>query len=60
MHRRNQFRNLINADTILRDVATDDPRNQAEINRLRGTFFNHIFYPNVRLESSGVYVVESG
>jgi hypothetical protein len=33
----------------LRDVATDDPRNQAEINRLRGTFFNHIFYPNVRV-----------
>jgi hypothetical protein len=30
------------------DVATDDPRNQAEINRLRGTFFKHILYPNVR------------
>jgi len=44
----NQARELIDADSILRDVATDDPRNQAEINRLRGTFFNHIFYPNVR------------
>jgi hypothetical protein len=48
MHFCNQARELIDADSILRDVATDDPRNQAEINRLRGTFFNHIFYPNVR------------
>ena len=49
MHFCNQARELIDADSILRDVATDDPRNQAEINRLRGTFFNHIFYPNVRV-----------
>jgi hypothetical protein len=48
MHFCNQARELIDADSILRDVATDDPRNQAEINRLRGTFFNHIFCPNVR------------
>ena len=54
MHFCNQARELIDADSILRDVATDDPRNQAEINRLRGTFFNHIFYPNVR--AAGVYV----
>jgi hypothetical protein len=31
----------------LRDVATDDPRNQAEISRLWGTFFNHVFYPTL-------------
>ena len=48
MHFCNQARELIDADSILRDVVTDDPHNQAEINRLRGTFFNHIFYPNVR------------
>jgi hypothetical protein len=58
MHFCNQARELIDADSILRDVATDDPHNQAEINRLRGTLINHIFYPNVR--AVGVYVVESG
>jgi hypothetical protein len=47
MHFCNQARDLIDADSILRDVATDDPHNQAKISRLRGTF-NHIFYPNVR------------
>ena len=57
MHCRNEARELIDADSILHDVATDDPRTQAAINRLRGTFFNHIFYPSVR---AGVYVVEIG
>jgi hypothetical protein len=46
MHRRNQSRNLINADTILRDITPDDLRNQAEINDLRGAFIGHIFYSN--------------
>jgi hypothetical protein len=45
MHRRNQFRDLINADTILRDITPDDLGNQAEINHLRGAFLGHIFYP---------------
>ena len=58
MHRRDEARELIDADGILRDVATDDPRNQAAINRMRGTFFNHIFYPNVR--TARVYVIASG
>ena len=48
MHCRNEARELIDADNILRDVATDDSRNQEEINCLRGTFINHILYPNVR------------
>ena len=47
MHFCNQARELIDADSILRDVATDDPRNQAEISRLWGTFFNHVFYPTL-------------
>ena len=46
MHRRYQSRNLINADTILRDITPDDLRDQAEINHLRGAFIGHIFYPN--------------
>ena len=46
MHRRNQSRHLINADTILRDITPDDLRNQAKINQLRGAFIGHIFYPN--------------
>ena len=45
MHRRNQAPNLIDADTILRDITTDDLRNQAEINLSRGAFIGHIFYP---------------
>jgi hypothetical protein len=32
VHRRNQARELIDADSILRDIAVDNPRNQAEIN----------------------------
>ena len=35
MHRRNQSRKLINGDTILRDITTDDLRYQAGINLLR-------------------------
>ena len=46
MHRRNQSRYLINADTILRDITPDDLRDQAKINHLRGAFIGHIFYPN--------------
>ena len=46
MHRRNQSRNLINADTILRDITPDNLRDQAEINHLRGAFIGHIFYPD--------------
>jgi hypothetical protein len=46
MHRRNQSRNLINGDTILRDITPDDLRDQAEVNHLRGAFIGHIFYPN--------------
>ena len=57
MHRRNEARELIEADSILRDIATDDPRNQEEINCLRGTFINHIFYPT--LDVRGL-VVEIG
>src|SRR5439155_17470221 len=44
VHRRNQARELIDADSILRDIATDNPRNQAEINRLRGACIGHISF----------------
>jgi hypothetical protein len=47
MHRRYQSRYLINADTISRDITSDDFRNQAEIDHLRSAFIGHIFYPNV-------------
>jgi hypothetical protein len=40
----------------LRDIATDNPRNQAEINGLRGAFIGHIFFTPCLI---GVYVVES-
>ena len=46
MHRRYQSRELIDADTILRDITPDDLRDQAEINHLRGAIIGHIFYPN--------------
>ena len=44
MHRRNQARELIDADSILRDIATDDPRSQAGVNRLHGAFMGHISF----------------
>lgn len=47
MHSRYQSRNLINADTILRDITSDDFRNQTEIDHLRGAIIGHVFYPNV-------------
>jgi hypothetical protein len=56
MHRRNQARELIDADSILRDIATDNPRNQAEINCLRGAFIGHISFTRC---FDWVYVVES-
>ena len=56
MHRRNQACELIDADSILRDIATDNPRNQAEINCLRGAFIGHISFTRCLI---GVYVVES-
>jgi len=56
MHRRNQARELIDADSILRDIATDNPRNQAEINCLRGAFIGHISFTPCLI---GVNVVES-
>jgi hypothetical protein len=45
MHRRNQSGNLINADTILRDITPDDLCDQAEINHLRGVFIGHNLLP---------------
>jgi hypothetical protein len=47
MHRRNQSRNLINGDTILPDIITDDLGDQAGINLLRTAVIGHIFCPNV-------------
>jgi len=47
MHRRNQARNLISTDTILRNITTDDLRNQAEINLLRTAVIGHILHPLV-------------
>jgi hypothetical protein len=47
MHRHNQSRKLINGDTILRDITTDDLGNQAGINLLRAAVIGHIFCPNV-------------
>jgi hypothetical protein len=44
VHRRNQARELIDGDNILRDIAADNPRNQAEINRLHGAFIGHISF----------------
>lgn len=46
MHCRNQSRNLIDGDTILRDITTDDLRNQDRINLLRTAVIGHIFCPN--------------
>jgi len=40
----------------LRDIATDNPRNQAEINGLRGASIGHISFTPWLI---GVYVVES-
>ena len=48
MHRRNQSRELINGDTILPDITTDDLGDQAGINLLRTAVISHIFCPNVR------------
>jgi hypothetical protein len=44
MHHRNQSRNLINGDIILRDITPDDLRNQAEINP-RDVFIGHDLVP---------------
>jgi hypothetical protein len=41
----------------LRDITTDDLRNQARINLLRTAVIGHIFYPNA---VDWVYVVERG
>jgi len=49
MHRRNQSRKLINGDTILRDITTDDLRNQARIDLLRTAIIGHIFCPSKAL-----------
>ena len=47
MHRRNQARELIDADTILSDITTDNLRNQAPIDFLRNAAIGHIFDPKV-------------
>ena len=47
MHRRNQAGNLINGDTILCDITTDDLGNQPGIDLLRTAVIGHIFCPNV-------------
>ena len=47
MHRCNQSRELIDGDTILRNITTDDLRYQAGINLLRTAVIGHIFCPNV-------------
>ena len=47
MHRRNQARELIDADTILSDITTDNLRNQAPIDFLRNAVIGHIFDPKV-------------
>jgi hypothetical protein len=44
MHHRNQSRNLINGDIILRHITPDDLRNQGEIN-LRDVFIGHNLVP---------------
>jgi hypothetical protein len=47
VHRCNQPGELIDADTVLRDITTYDLRNQAGINLLRSAVVGHIFCPNV-------------
>ena len=47
VHRCDQTPDLIDTDTILRDITTDDVRNQAGINLLRSAVIGHIFCPNV-------------
>ena len=47
MHRCDKTPDLIDTDTVLPDITTDDLRNQAGIDLLRGTFLGHIFCPNV-------------
>ena len=47
MHRCNQPRELIDTDTVLRDITTDDLRDQAGIDFLCTAVIGHIFCPNV-------------
>jgi hypothetical protein len=47
MHDGNQSRKLINGDTVLCDITTDDLHNQARISLLRTAVIGHIFCPNV-------------
>jgi hypothetical protein len=47
MHRRNQARDLVDADTTLRDMTTDDLRNQAGVNPPRTAVIGHIFCLNL-------------
>src|SRR5262249_40880252 len=44
MHCRNQAGDLIDSDTMLRDITTDNPRNQDELNLLRGPVLGHVFH----------------
>ncbi len=56
MHRRDQPRNLIDADTVLRDITCDDLRNHTGEDLLRGAFISHI----VNLMLFEINVVEGG
>ena len=47
MHRRNQPRELIDTDTVLRDITADDLGDQAGVDFLCTAVVGHIFCPNV-------------